>query len=221
MNAVNEHIVLQSDAVETSALILPPEAQRQIDFDYQLKPKFSAHTYHFQLFNQCYLQIQKQDKQSKTVSQIAFHIGLLEPAAKKQRSTAWLTFTAALLTAVAAVTLGVVLKDYWLALSTAGLSGLLFLVHYFSFRESSFFLSRSGKAALIKLNHRCQCRRSLKAFISQLESRIESNKLPVSSKYFAEENKWHRQLNEQGWLSDENYQKARVRILKQFNKAKA
>ena len=57
MNAVNEHIVLQSDTVETSALILPPDEQRQIDADYQLKPKFSAHSYHFQLFNQCYLQI--------------------------------------------------------------------------------------------------------------------------------------------------------------------
>ncbi len=213
-----EDIILESPDKATSQLLPPADDARHINFEYVVKPKFSANQFQYRIFNDSFLEIEKRDKHGRKIGRTAFHLGLLEPQPKKRRSTAWLVFTGALLTAVAAGVMAVLLKDWALASGTGAFSMMLFIVHYCSYREESLFFSRSGKAPLIALSHRCGCKKSLQQFVEQLKSRIEKNTLPASSQYFAEETRWHRTLNEQGWLSNDEYQKARNRIMKQFNR---
>ncbi len=213
-----EDIVLESPDVATSALVPPADAGRRVDYEYTLHPRFTSYHFEFRIVNDCFIEVEKRDKQNKVLAQTAFHVGLLESQPKKSRSTAWMTFFGALLTGVAAGVIAYVLKDWVLAVSTGLFSLSLFVVHYFSYREQSIFLSRSGKAPLLTLSHRCGCKKSLKQFIARLEKCIERNTLPASSHYFAEETRWHRMLKEQGWISNEDYEKARTRIMKQFNR---
>ncbi len=213
-----EDIVLESPEQATHFLTPPRGDDKRVEFEYTLTPRFSKVEYHYRLFNNCFLEIEKCEKPSRKLAKTAFHVGLLEARPKKEKKTAWMTFIAALLTGTASVVMGFFLKDIWLAAGTAVLSLLLFLAYYFSYREMSIFNSRSGKAPLITLTHRCQCKKGLKDFVVRLESKIAQNTLPASSSYFAEETRWHRALNEQGWISDDEYRKARNRIMKQFNR---
>ncbi|NVJ59047.1 MAG: hypothetical protein HWE27_01590 [Gammaproteobacteria bacterium] len=217
-SAMVEDIVLESPVQATSKTTPPPEDLRKVEYEYSLQPKFSPFIYHFQLFNKCFLAMTKTHKKSGQSIATAFHVGLLESQSKKHQSSAIWTFLGALLTAAAAGTLGFVLKDYLIAAATGALSLLLFTVHYFSYRKFSLFHTRSGKAPLVQLSHRCDCKKSLKAFIAKLEDRIRANTLPASSQFFAEETRWHRELKDQKWISGEEYSKARNRILRQFNR---
>lgn len=213
-----EDIVLESPEVAASVLVPPAESGRRVDYEYTLYPRFTSYHLHFRLVNDCFIEIEKRDKQGKMLAQTAFHVGLLESQPKKTRSTAWMTFAGAILTGVAAGMIAYMLQDWILAISTGLFSLSLFIVHYFSYREHSIFFSRSGKAPLISLSHRSRCNKSLRQFIELLQQSIERNTLPASSQYFAEETRWHRMLKEQGWITDHEYQKARTRIMKQFNR---
>ncbi|WP_164503464.1 hypothetical protein [Pleionea sediminis] len=213
-----EDIVLESPDRAASQLLPPVDKARHVNYEYEVKPKFSPNQYCYRIFNNAFLEIEKRDKHGKKIAQTAFHLGLLEPKPKKSRSTAWFMFIGAILTAVAAMTMGLYLNDLVLAAGTGAFSLMLFIVHYCSYREISFFYSRSGKAPLVALSHRCGCKKSLRKFVEHLKRGIEKNTLPASSQYFAEETRWHRTLKDEGWISNEDYQKARNRIMKQFNR---
>ncbi|MCO7225162.1 hypothetical protein [Pleionea sp. CnH1-48] len=212
-----EDIVLESP-VQAERQLTPPEGEeRHVSVEYTLNPKFSRHEYHYRLFNECFLEIERCDKQEKEdPCTTAFHVGLLESKPKKIRRSSWVTFLGSLLTGFAAIGIGVMLGDYWLAAGTGILGLLLFINYYVSCREVSFFYSRSGKAPLLSLSHRCQCSDGLNDFVGRLKESIEKNTLPASSPFFAEETRLHRNLMEQGWISREDYEKAKSRIMKQF-----
>jgi hypothetical protein len=213
-----EDIVLESPAAAASVLVPPTEPSRRIDHEFTLHPRFASYTLHFRMINGCFIEIEKRDKKDNVLLQTCFHVGLLEPEPKTTCSTAWMTFLGALLTGIAAGVIAYVLQDWLLVISTALLSASLFAVHYCSYRKQTEFISRSGKVPLISLSHRCRCRSSLNQFIDRLKESIEKNTLPASSYYFAEETRWHRMLKEQGWIGEDDYQKARARIMKQFNR---
>ncbi len=213
-----EDIVLESPQQATTHLTPPDDAVRKVVSEYSVKPKFSAHKYHYRLVNDRFLEIEKLDKKGSLTAKTSFHVGLLEAKPQKTKSTAWIVFIGALLTAVAAGVMAFKINDWMLAASTGAFSLLLFVVHYFSYKEFSSFYSRSGKAPLITFNHRCSSKKSLQDFIKKLQQSIQQNTLPASSQYFAEETKWHRTLKDQGWISAEDYEKARSRIMKQFNR---
>jgi hypothetical protein len=213
-----EDIVLESPAAAASVLNPPLEASRRVDYEFTLRPRLSSYSVQFRIINGCFVEAEKRDKKGNLVASTCFHLGLLEPQPKTCRSTAWMTFLGALLSGIAAAVMAYVVQDWVLVSATAVLSLSLFAVHYCSYRKQTEFCSRSGKIPLLSLSHRCKNRAELKQFIGKLKQSIENNTLPASSLYFAEETRWHRTLKEQGWISDDDYQKARARIMKQFNR---
>ncbi|WMS85768.1 hypothetical protein [Pleionea litopenaei] len=216
--AMVEDIVLESPQQAVDLLTPAPEVERHIEYELELVPKFSPFSYRFRLFDKSFIEVHRQHKSKGLGKSVAFHVGLLEAKPLKIKRTAWVTFIAAIATGIASGIMAFALADYFLAAGTGLFSLLLFSAYYFGYREVSLFQSRSGKAPLVILNHRCKDKKSLRNFITKLEDKIKTNTLPASSHFFAEETRWHRTLNEQGWLSDEEYQKARSRILKQFNR---
>ncbi|NVJ48946.1 MAG: hypothetical protein HWE13_01580 [Gammaproteobacteria bacterium] len=213
-----EDIILESPQQATELLTPQPEASRVFEYEYHLQPRFSPFEYRFRLFDRCFLEISRTHKSKRNTKVTAFHVGLLEAKPQRIKRTAWMIFIGALATGLASVMMGAVLHDYLLSAGTGLFSALLFSAHYFGYREMSLFLSRSGKAPLVILNHRCRDKKGLKAFLAKLEDKIKTNTLPASSQFFAEETRWHRTLNQQGWINDQEYDKARARILKQFNR---
>ena len=192
----------------------PPSSEREVNCEYTLKPHCSSHEYYFCLFNNHFLEVKRSDKKSSKAT--CFHIGLLEAKPKIIKKSAWIAFTGALVSALAALLIGLEGRQIGLALATGLMSSLLFWFYYYSYNETSLFYSRSGKIPLLRISHRCKGKKQLKAFVAQLKDNIEKNTLPASSQYFAEETHWHKELMEQGWISLEDYEKAKKRIFKQF-----
>ncbi len=209
-----EQIVMES--ADTAREMMVPSFELA-ELDYWLRPKFSKFHYRFRLFNSRYLKLDRVDLKGKELGSTEFHVGLLTAEFKKSKSTAWLMFTGAILLLLATGGLVYLQEDWTLIAGTGLLSTLLFAVHYYSYRETSMFYTRSGDVPLLHLSHRCECNKSLCQFIEVLSERIKANPLPKSHAYLAKEMAWHRELAQKGWLSDVDYHKAKKRLMKLFN----
>ncbi|WP_444997755.1 hypothetical protein [Aliikangiella sp. IMCC44359] len=209
-----EDIVLETPEDLTPILIAPKKEQQVIESELTIKNKHNL--FQYQLINQHYIQLIKHDNKSNSSKALSFHVGFLQPKAKPIKRTELLNLFYVLF---ALNIIGFLFINNSLLIGLLLIASLSILVTLFiSAQQKIVFLTESGEAPLVILLSRKSNKTKVSQFIKQLEKAIINNPLPNSPKLFAEKNKWHRKLMEEGWLSDENYQKAKQKILSQFNR---
>lgn len=209
-----EDIVLETPEELTPTLTAPNKEQQVIESELTIKNKHRV--FQYQLINQQYLQLIEHDNKKNLSKALAFHVGFLQPKAKPLKHTILLNISYLLIALNIAIFLFIdngLLIGLSLIVSLSMLAAL-----YISTQQKIVFLTESGEAPLVTLISQKSNKAEVLQFIQKIEKAIVNNPLPSSPKLFAEKNKWHRKLMEDGWISDESYQQAKQKILSQFNR---
>jgi hypothetical protein len=212
-----EHICLASDEVEEPAELVPTTMEAVLD------QNCGKHRRRLVLFNGSYLAVSASGPHSKA-SEYNLKLAFVDIAPVRHVARLhWAIFAA---TAVPVAVLlaaqfmaGIASSPGWLAagalLLTAALWSLAVALHrYF---DRLIFLTRHGRVPVVEISRSRPERRRTRTFIDKLRKAIRQAQLnspPVHGHYLRDEMREHRRLFEQGVTSPEQFERAKVLILR-------